>query len=150
MKKNVMILLVLMAIVLIGLFVSSYFIYFFMNKCDTNECFNNALAKCKKTMFIKENPDTTMGYTILGEKDNKCSVNVELLQIKQGSSELAVLEGKEMTCMTDLGVISTPEQNLKNCHGLLKEEIQSIIIQRMHAQIIENIGKIGEETTKII
>ena len=35
-------------------------------------------------------------------------------------------------------------------HQQLKEEIQSIIIQRMHAQIVENIGKVSEEATKVI
>ena len=30
------------------------------------------------------------------------------------------------------------------------EEIQEIMIQRMHSQLIENIGEIGEEMTKVL
>lgn len=150
MQKKVVMLSVLLAVVLIGLMISAYFIYFFMHKCTSQECFYSSLVNCKKTSYLNDNADTTMQYNILGKQDNRCAVKVELLQVKKGSIELAVLENKQMVCSTDLGVITDPEKNLQNCHGTLKEEIQNIIIQRMHSQIVENLGKIGEETTKVI
>jgi hypothetical protein len=55
-----------------------------------------------------------------------------------------------MVCAIPFGIMMQPEENLKVCHGILKEEIQELIITRMHAQIVENLGKISEETTKIL
>ena len=43
-----------------------------------------------------------------------------------------------------------PESNTKNCHGLLKEAIQEVVINRMYSEIVQNLGKISEETTKIL
>ena len=63
---------------------------------------------------------------------------------------MANLEGKDMDCFLKLGLVISPEKSLKDCHGLLKEDIQEMIIQRMHSQIVENLGKINEETTKIL
>jgi hypothetical protein len=150
MKKKMVLLSALLIIVLIGLIISAYYIYFFMTKCSNQECFYNSLVSCRKTLYVNDNTDMIMQYRIEGKTGSKCQVNVDLLQVKRGSAELVSLEGKGMICYTDLGVIIDPEKNLKNCHGVLKEEIQNIIIQRMHSQIVENIGKISEETTKVI
>ncbi|MFQ5531454.1 MAG: hypothetical protein ACE5ES_02455, partial [Candidatus Nanoarchaeia archaeon] len=60
------------------------------------------------------------------------------------------LEGLKMTCSLPIGDISSPEDNLKNCQGPLKEELQNLIIQKMHAYILDNLGDIGEELGRII
>jgi len=145
-----MILIAAIAIVSVGLLISAYLIYFYSRTCSGQECFNNYLVTCQKSTFIKEDLNTIMRYRITGKSGNACVIDVLLLQVKQGTSELATLEGKSMTCSTPYGVLIQPEENIKECHGLLKEEIQEQIIKRMHAQIVENIGKISEETTKII
>jgi hypothetical protein len=121
-----------------------------MTKCDNKECFYNSLAKCKKTDFLSDNPDLTTQYNIIGKNDGGCEVYVKLIQVKRGSAELSGLSDKDMSCILPFGVITEPEKNLKNCHGSLKEEIQNIIIQRLHSQISENLGKISTETTKVI
>jgi len=136
--------------VLIGLVASVYYSYFYINQCDSAECFSEAMVDCKRNSYISDTADTVMEYDILGKEDGKCAVNVELIRIKQGGTELTVLEGKEMKCYVPLGVYTSPEKDLKNCHGLLKEEIQELIIKRMHTQIVENLGKISEETTKVL
>jgi len=150
MKKKLVILIVLIVIVVIGLIVSGYYLYQGVNKCSTKECFDNSLSACRKTSYISDSADTVLEYTVLGKNGANCEVNVKMLQIKRGVAELAALEGKEMTCSVVLGSIEEPEKNLKNCHGILKEEIQNVIIQRMHAQIVENLGKISEEATNIL
>ena len=150
MKKRVVILSLLLIIALIGLIISAYYIYFFMNKCSTQECFYSSLTQCKRTLYISENTDSDMEYKILGKEGNSCNVYVQLLQLKKGAVELTILENKDMICSLPFGVLQEPEKNLKNCHGRLKEEIQNIIIQRMHSQIVENLGKISEETTQVI
>jgi hypothetical protein len=150
MKRKVILLAVALGLVVIGLLISLYFIYFFMTTCDSQNCFNNALGACKRSTYLSNDGQTAIEYDILGKESGKCKIEVKLLQMKTGSIELAVLEGKDMTCLTPIGVLVDPEKNLKYCHGTLKEEIQNIIIQRMHAQIVQNIGKIENETTNVI
>jgi hypothetical protein len=55
-----------------------------------------------------------------------------------------------MKCITSIGSGDMPEKNIENCHGELKEQIQGIIINRLYSQILQNIGKIGEETNKVL
>lgn len=149
-KRKGIILVALLLIALIGLAITSYYLYFYLRQCGSEECFSNSLVKCDKMSFIRDDGNNIIHYIILGKEDGFCKVNVNLLQVKKGSSELAVLENKDMDCLLPLGLLTDPARSLKDCHGILKEEIQSIIIQRMHAQIIENIGKVGEEATKVI
>jgi hypothetical protein len=73
-----------------------------------------------------------------------------MLQIKKGKQELASLEGEEMVCALPSGVLISPESNLKDCSGKLKENIQDIVISRMHTQIVENLDQINQTLTKVI
>jgi hypothetical protein len=137
-------------IAIIGMIVSGYFIFVYRNVCNTDDCFSKAIVNCDKTVYIKNSPETITQYKILGKENGECKVNVKLLQLKQGSIELQSLQNKDMTCLMPLGIYALPEENLKTCTGSLKESIQEIIIQRMHSQLIENIGEISEELTSIL
>ncbi len=150
MKKRVVILMILIALILAGIVADAYYIYVYATKCDTKECFDDAIVECKRANYNSPTADATTKYKILGKRGDKCETYVEILQINKGGAELASLQGKSMKCFSDLGLLIMPEKNLKECHGLLKEEIQEVIIKRMHTQIVENIGKISEETTKIL
>jgi hypothetical protein len=150
MKKKKLVLIIAIVVVAACLIIAGYFIYSFSRVCLNQECFNKALISCKKVSYTKENIDTVIQYRILGRSGEWCEVNVKLLQVKHGTLELIPLEGKEMVCSVPYGSLTTPEENLGKCHGLLREEIQEIIIKRMHGQIVENLGKISEEVTKIL
>lgn len=150
MKKKLTVLIVLIALVIIGLAVSGYYLYSGVNSCTSKECFDNSLSECRKTSYISDSTDTVLEYVILGSSGGNCEVNVKMLQIKRGVAELSALEGKEMVCSVALGLVTAPEANLKNCHGILKEEIQNVIIKRMHGQIVENLGQISEGTSSIL
>lgn len=140
----------LIGLVIIGIIISGGIMFTSMGKCDDKECFNNALAKCNRVSYFNDGTDTSILYQIKGKSENTCKVDVKLIQFKRGTADLAVLQGQSMTCITPLGVVVAPEQNLANCHGLLKEAIQDMIIQKLHTQITQNIGKIGEEVTKVL
>jgi len=150
MKKKAILLIMLIAVVGIGVIISGYFLLTYLGKCDSKTCFNDALVSCKRASYFLDTSETSMEYKILGKSGDACRVEVKLVQFKRGTADLAVLEGKSMTCSTPLGILVQPESDLSQCHGILKEEIQDMIIKRMHAQIIENIGKIGEEVTKVL
>jgi len=150
MRKRAVLLTILLAIVFIGIVITGYSLYYSLIKCHNQQCFYDYLTNCKRNSYLRETTDTVMDYRILGKENGKCKVDVTLVQIKRGAAELSVLENKGMTCHIPLGVQIDPESNIQDCHGLLKEEIQTIIIQRMHSQIVENLGKISEEATNII
>ena len=47
-----------------------------------------------------------------------------------------------MSCFYDFGIAEYPEKDLSKCHGRLKEELQRIVIEKLHSHILENLGKI--------
>lgn len=149
-KPKNLIISIIILIALLAMVASIYFISIYIRSCDTGACFSENLITCKKASWIREDTEKTLLYKIKSRSDNHCLVSVELLQLKQGAIEIASLEGKKMECKVPLGVAVKPEENLKNCQGLLKEEIQEIVIQRMHSQLVENLEQIGEQFNKVI
>ena len=141
---------ILLVIVFILVVALVYYFYFSPKKCSTDICFTTALASCDKASYSKDDGSEIVLYKINGAKSWQCAVNVKVQQVKSGPAELGKLEGKDMTCLIPLGSITDPARDLKNCQGLLKEEIQDIMIQRLHAQIVSNLDKISEVNTTVI
>jgi len=149
--KSVLIIIILLIIIVLGVFI--YLFFFRTVKCQVNDesCFSSSIVNCERASFIRENEDFVTSYNILGKSEGGCEVVVGIIQVKKGSNDLSVLEGKSMNCNVQLGLsIQNPEEDIKNCQGLLKEEIQNIIIQKMHAQLIENMVQIKEDITKVL
>jgi hypothetical protein len=55
-----------------------------------------------------------------------------------------------MECGFPKGVVVYPEQDIAQCHGLLKEEMQGIIIKKLHTYIVDNLGEIEQELDVLI
>lgn len=140
---------IFLLIVLIAI-VAIYFTFFFSYKCEDIACFQAHQEKCSKTEFINDDKAITWAYKINGKKDGKCEINVEILQIKEGSLDKKVLEGKSMNCYLPIGSKSFPEKDISVCHGLLKEEFQDIMLKNAHKYIVENIGEINAELNKVV
>lgn len=138
----------LVLLIIIALAVSVYFTFFFVGSCNNSTCFDKALAKCKKVKFTNMKEEATWLYTIKGVKEKKCLVEVKSMKINL--PEAKKIEGKDMTCYLSRGLVVSPESDLANCHGLLKEGLQDIIIDKLHLYIVQNIGKLSEEVTKPI
>lgn len=148
MKRGVgKIIFILFIIVLIA---AIYFTIFYYKKCDDLGCFNSRLAKCSKANFQYEGDEATWYYKILGKEGNQCEVYTELRQLKQGRLDIEKLEGQSMNCFLALGVVDFPEKDISKCHGLLKESLQDIIIQKLHNYILGNLGEIDRELNKVI
>jgi len=143
-KRGVEIVLILLLAALL------LFLVFYNKQCKDESCFNSYLEKCGKASYVKEAKDSIWEYQILGKQAGKCAVNVKMLVAKEGNVEIKNLEGKGMICYAEIGSIKDPKTNLKNCHGILKEEMQELIIQKVHNYILANIGKIDEELKKVI
>lgn len=130
--------------------VSLIFIYFQNIKCSDISCFNSAMSECKRASFINELDDASWLYTIKGKSSDLCTINVKLLQVKKGTIETKAVEGLDMNCQLALGYAGTPNEDLSKCSGELKEGLQDLLIKKMHAYILSNVGQIGAELNDIV
>ena len=142
------VLIILILVVLLG---AVYFTFFFYYSCDDKDtaCFKAHQEKCSKTKFLNDNEDALWSYKIKGKENNQCKIYVEFVQAKKGDIELIKLEGKSMDCYLPIGNTNSPESDISKCHGLLKEELQNIIINKLHNYIVKNVGEIGEELNSV-
>jgi hypothetical protein len=124
-----------------------YFTFFFTYSCDNLACFKAHQRECSKTHFINQEEETVWDYKIIGEENKACKIEIEVLQVKQGETSRKRLENKMMTCYLPIGDDSVPEADISVCHGILKEELQAIIIEKLHLYVVENIGEISSELT---
>lgn len=137
-EKTIFVLLILLLAAVI------YFMFYYVGKCESFECFKDSMEKCKKIKYVNEEPEASWSYFVKGKAGDLCETEVKLLLAKEGELGIDELVGYEMSCYYQLGTGTYPEKDLSVCHGRLKEELQQIIIDKLHAYIIENLGKIGE------
>jgi hypothetical protein len=142
-KKKVIFSLV---VLIITIFLTIFLITLFYPKsCEDRECFSDSLNDCDRVSLVREDSSASWYYEILGNNDeNSCKVSVKLLKLKQGKIDIEDLEGEEMTCIVSKGETLMPEENIESCTGILKEELQGIIIEKMHSYILKNIGDIKD------
>ncbi|MBU1050977.1 MAG: hypothetical protein KJ718_00280 [Nanoarchaeota archaeon] len=131
-----------LALVFIALAVRTTFFYSPM--CQTFECYEKLMRQCKPANYLNDGEEATWRYEITGIEDSACVVKVTLLQSKVGELGMERLAGYSMECGFPKGVVAYPEKDLGMCHGRLKEEMQGIIIKRLHTYIVDNIGEIDE------
>jgi hypothetical protein len=113
--------------------------------CANYECFQKAMKECNNGVsYVNEDADATWRYKISGRGLNSCEINVRLLNAKEGDLRIDRAVGYEMDCSYGFGITAYPEKDLKKCHGRLKEELQSIVIEKLHAYILENLGEFQE------
>jgi len=151
-KRGRILAFVLIILILTAIGVAIYFTVFFYYKCPNNDvaCYLSHQEKCARTKFIYDKKDTTLNYIIKGKHSGACDILVKILDIKSGSSEKINLKNKEMVCSLPIGSVKYPEEDLKKCHGILREEIQEIMIKNAHAYIVSNIGQVSEELGKVV
>jgi hypothetical protein len=145
--------LIVLGVLVIIAIIAVYVTFFYHPKCDNLACWDSKLRECSRATFINEPVDVTWKYTILGKTNvdglDKCKVKVMAVEIKRGLKKTQILEGKDMVCYMPLGVVTAPEGNPNICQGHLKEEMQGLIIQKLHEYIVQNLGEISGEATTI-
>ncbi|MEK6894992.1 MAG: hypothetical protein AABX48_00570 [Nanoarchaeota archaeon] len=137
--------------IIIALAVAIYFMFFFHYSCADNDlaCFKSYQAKCLKTKFINDQPDATWNYVIQGKSKGICEIEVTILKVKTGDVGNKALEGQSMICSLPIGSIDSPESDTSKCHGRLKEEMQNLIIQKLHSYVVGNLGEIETSLNSI-
>ena len=88
-------------------------------------------------------------YIIRGNSDDKCRVDIELLQGELNNQDSIKLERQSMSCMLPESVIMIPESDISNCHGMLKEGLQDILIKKLHVYLVQNLGRLNLELAPI-
>ena len=120
--------------------------FLYLPVCKDEACFKDALWKCNKAEYLNVQENATWLYKIKGLSFGECEVYVKAVSINTDAETGAALQGKEMNCYIPekfLGAFM-PEKRIEYCHGLLKEEMQRLIIEKTHLYIIQNIGQINE------
>ena len=135
--------------IVIVLAIVVFLTFFYQPRCDNITCWNTKLSECDRAIYINNPLDVTWEYKINGEKDGRCEVEVTALQIKRGLRKTEILEGKSMTCFLPLGSTTAPESNPNLCTGKLKEEMQNLIIIKLHEYIIQNVGQISDALSEL-
>ena len=120
--------------------------YFFLDyvECDSWDCFNGNLADCSRTKFVGGS-NMIFEYTIERVSKGYCEVNVRLLQGELNNQDSIRLERQEMLCFLPKGVVAIPEGDIGRCHGLLKEGLQDLVIEKLHTYLVQNLGQINLE-----
>ncbi len=134
----IMLIVLLLAVILAFRFVQG-------KECSDKACFDEYMETCRRAHYINEETEASWDYRIVGKKREGCSIEVTLLQAKEGDLELRNYEGHAMTCAYDLGETAFPEKDLSKCHGLLKEDLQTILIKNLHAYIVDNLDDIKDD-----
>jgi len=143
-RKRLGLALVLLIVALVVF--SGYLLFFYAKPCYSDTCFVSAMENCKRVSWIREDAQASWLYVIKGGSDgDSCKVKVKLLGMDEGAVDSESLLGKEMVCDVMKNEVSFPEEIISECTGVLKEELQEIIIQKMHSYLLENIGEIKEE-----
>jgi hypothetical protein len=111
--------------------------------CYVYGCFQERMTKCAFATFINEEPEASWQYDIEGKSQGKCAIQVTLLQAKEGDLSLKGFEKHTMLCLYELGTAAYPEKDMAKCHGLLKEDLQGVLITKLHEYVINNLGSIN-------
>lgn len=140
-KETVTIVLVLLIAV-----ASAFALYYTFkpNPCETYSCFEDHMAVCSRASYVNEEPEASWSYTIVRRIQGACEIRVTLLQAKEGDLQLRAFEGHEMICTYPLGVVAYPDKDMSLCHGRLKEDLQGLIIEKLHQYLVDNLADIKD------
>lgn len=135
----------LIAFLLVGgiLYAGWYFFFAYVD-CGDRDCFDSNLAECIRSKYVG-GTEMVYEYIILGSSKDSCEVQVTLLQGELNNAESKALEGRQMICEIPEGVVMNPESDIGVCTGELKEGLQHLIIQKLHAYLVQNLGRINLE-----
>ena len=81
---------------------------------------------------------------------------VKIIKVGEVSAEASVsFEGKDMTCKIPLNKFSRMKfeemgSDLDYCHGVLKEEMYSVLVKKLYKLVLDDMGLVLEEVERVI
>lgn len=139
---------ILLIIILIVIILAVWFFLFKFEECNNIDCFTKNLEECGRARYVS-GEKMIFEYKILGEKNDKCEINVELLKGELNNQESIKLERQEMVCSINLGSVEMPGSDISKCTGQLKEGLQELLIKKLHTYIVQNLGRINYDLLEI-
>lgn len=140
MQKDTVTLILVILIALAAAFALHY--TFEPTPCATYACFEDHMASCSRASYTNEEPEASWEYTIMRHAHDVCEIRVTLLQAKEGDLQLRSFEGHTMVCAYPFGVIAYPDKDMSVCHGRLKEDLQGLIIEKLHRYVVDHLTDI--------
>jgi len=140
----------LLAIILIaGTVFLAYELGAFKKTCNDEDCFMKSLQTCSYAKWLSIKNYNYYLYTIEGNTDSSCKIDVELKKMAEGTpiDQLIKFEGKWMKCtipQTEITKMTSAnfDNMLTYCTGPLKEAMYELIIEKLYTIIIQNMGSI--------
>ena len=145
--------------VFIGIiFISLYFSGLLKTRCGKDSgCFDEALAKCTSASYTLYSSGNVYLYESTSSFGETCKVKVKMVKAIEGSDlELRTnLEGKTMVCKFPRSrlqkeKLSEMDDFADFCSGPLKEAMYEIVVEKMYALVIANLGEISLEARKAV
>ena len=151
-KKSDRAVYIIAAIAVAVIIFAAVYSLFYYPACKDLRCFQGELSKCSKSSFLYEKENSVWYYGIKGPSNGECAVYVKAVSLKAEAETGEALSGKDMTCYIPKALLGSfmPEEKIEYCHGILKEEIQRLMIEKMHLYIIQNIGQINQTEMQAI
>jgi hypothetical protein len=147
---NVRVVLALIFLTIAFIIFLLFMLFFNTGTCKDLTCFREAMADCSRVSCIKEDDQASWQYKITGMSGaDSCEVEVVLINMKRGSIDSEKLRGESMVCDFPRLSASFPEKDMSRCTGILKEDLQEIIISRMHSYLLQNLGEIESKFQEI-
>jgi len=145
-KRGIKITAIITILSLIIVLIVLAYSFFYAPKCQNAGCFKKVLWECDKASFMSEEANSTWFYRIDGMSFGECRIYVKAVSLKADVETGTALQGKDMTCYVPKQLLGAfmPEEKIEYCHGILKEEIQRLMIEKMHLYIIQNIGQFNK------
>jgi hypothetical protein len=135
----------LLALVTVIIGAIAIYLTFVPQTCVNFECFAREMERCSPATYVSEEFEATWNYRIRGVELNDCVIEVTLLNAKEGDLGLRELEGESMSCFYPRKTVAYPDKNLDFCHGILKENLQGIVIEKLYSYVVSNLEPLRDE-----
>lgn len=119
----------------------------FKKVCYDESCFVQSLQVCDKAIYTSSKSGNIWRYEILKQESGTCIIDVKNIVLASSDTKVKNVQGKSMICAIPLevaGSYTKIEQRIEFCSGPLKEELQSIIIDKLYDYVIQNLGPIAK------
>ena len=148
--------LALVGAVFFVLFIVGYYTGFLRQNCkDDVSCFEQRARACRPSDLVFVQDNNVYLYSV-GSSIWDCTLHVTLKRVEEGApQEFKQLEGKKMTCVVpkkelDAFSFAQFDSYLHYCHGLLKEGLYEIILQRVYSNLVGQMGGILQQAEEAL
>ena len=148
--------LALVGAVFFVLFISGYYTGFLRENCKSDvSCFDQRARECRPSDLVYTQENNVYVYSV-GSSVWDCTLHVTFKRAEEGAPpEFKQLEGKKMTCaipkkeLIDFSMANF-DSYMTYCHGLLKEGLYEIILQRVYTNLVGQMSGIVQQAEQVL